>query len=612
MIRLKNHSPVPFRGWKRVTINDSLPFRSGVFSDSKTQFVVGSQEGVDTHVVDIQCELQPGEEQQWDIEQAVHRKVAVEQPWPADLIGWLGGTVRLNGRDMQAVSLEVDGAAVVAHMRRRVGRMFCVDLWIRWYPIEPWAEAEAVVTASNPATHDLFENAPDLRVTFGDAIVDVYGRGVGASLVPQDTQFADGQARAVPLTFAWPKHMRGSQDWASAAVVAYRSVSGVGITQATPFGNPVYPADFDVAKWVTRSVGQGDAVLHTWAPPALGIAPNSGQTGSQEGQQFVRGEALLDGSAGAEWATYLSACKFANRPCHHLEMDGRPIDVDKHPSLIMWNGRPLHQGSAKSPDMLGKPRGIPAWDVPGGWYGPDRQHRLMMTLAMGARQTGSRALHYLLEHQARLWLLDYRTDSGNATTDGPGSARSPFYEGWSAVLLHHNLRDRELAERIRVRMRERVLKSYMPAWGNLDVWHKVTADSVLSTLDRNTYQQAWMPYQQALGAWGLWAVGKYFDISEARHLAVQGAEAVTYHAWRWQPDGQWFFWDFLGYTGSLLAETEYVEGKGGHRTGWYESTWAIPGLAVLLEHNEAHQSARWIWQQVVQPNSWVPPGMKLL
>lgn len=607
-VRLTNYSGGPYEGFHRLNIDRAPPHQAGRVGDA--WYVVGRETGAETRVVDLWCRLTNGQSRTIDLSAST----AIDwQPPALPGASHFGGAAMLDDRPLEWLSLEPDGAAWCAHLHGRSGPMLHVDLWVTWWPDQPgWCTGEALVTASNPAVSDMETTVGPggLTLAFGDAVVLVPGRGIG-SLIAPGTRFADGQARGLPVAFLWPRHLLRASDWSSAGAVVAMGVAAVGIEQVAPWGNPTQPVNGRA--WAAQKFPGALAALHSWGPPVAGIAPTSTQTGSQEDQLFQGAELL--GYPGALWPAYLTACKWANRPCHHLELDGSLIDPAAHPRLVFWHSRP-HWHAHVSPDQLGKPRGLAPWDVPGEWFGPDREHWLVGRLCAASRATGSPMLQRLLAHQATALLLG-ETVAPGLSTSHTDAARSVGYFGLVAIQLDAGLQDRQLAARVRDRARARVLQVYVPEIGASlgDVWDARADDRIL--LDVNAqlpadarYTRGVMWWQQSLGAYGLDLLGEHLGIPEARALALRGAEAVVRHSWRRQPNGAWLCWENTGLRADSEPIPDLAQGRGGHRTGWFERSWMVPGLAVILRHRSDDPTARAIWQQVAAGGgSWVPPGV---
>lgn len=597
-IALANHGAHPFVGWVRRNIDWMPPHKAGQVEGAR--YVLGNSTGKDTRAIHVHVELQPGERRSLDMTES--------RPWdwapePPNGMSWFGGPIKLNGLTLPVLDIKTDGPAYVAHMRLRHGEMVS-EVWLTQYPGQPWAEGRILTVHSTPRTDKLLTQAPAIKLEFGNGIVYVEGREIWQPLADAKP-VADGQGNALPFSVFWPSHSTAKQG-ASWKMQAGGLIGCAALHRLLPDGNPQYAPGFDPMAWSRQHWRGAVDRLHDYGYPVVGIAPTSSQTGSQEDQLFVRGESLLPGGAGAEHVAYLSACKYAQRPCHHYEDSGAPLDLAAHPGMFFWSSRPHRL----SPDRLGKKRDLAAWDAPGNWFGPDREHWLLGTLAAAARIYGCPMLQRLLEHQATSFLAGETIDR-SLSTSHCDAARSVGYAGMVAVHLYEGLANRELADKVADRWVDRVEKVYVPELSGLPggIWDSRADESITADLDG--YQRGTMFWQQSLGAYGLDLACTIIGGKGGRDLALAAAKAVIAHAWRKQPNGRWIFWDNVGYTdGTVLPAAEYVEGKGAHRTGWFDHSWAVPGIATILRHEPYHAEALQIWDQVANGGgSWVPPGV---
>lgn len=606
--RLANVSPLAFDGWVRTTVDIRPRFAAGALPDG-TRYVLGSQVGLDVWAIDVHAHLAPTERRTIDLAAATETARPPVMP-PSDPIAFFGGWVSANGRPLWISSVEVDGASILCHVHGRVSPMLHVDAWLRWYPDQPgMVTGEALTTCSNGSVPDVLASAPDgVRLQFGDGLAYVIGAGWSDLVVPAGTDFADGQARAVPVVFLWPQRILGADQFAQAAAAVQRSLGAVGIAKLWPHGSPTYPPDFNAAAWpLSQAFGEGSTLweaakrrLHTWEPGVIGPNTNSGDTGAQWDQVFVGGEPMLPGGVGNEQLVYLSALKLAARPCHHLEADGRQADPVDHPNCVFWSGRP-HWHTGVSPDQLGKTQGITI-EQTHGWMGPDREHWLYNTVAAASRMVDSPALQHELAQQARLFLFGETVRPGYSTS-GPDAARSIGWAGIMAVHLWRGLEDRGLAARLRARYEDRVRLVYVPITGAsaLDIWD-VRTDSGFGV------GKAWAAWQQSIGAYGLWLAGDVFGLDDAKAIALRGAKACLAYNWIKQGDR------YHG-VGNIAfpppTDTAYLG-----RTWpapWFETTWDLPALWVVLQAEPGNAKARAVWSQALADlgsarRSWVPPG----
>lgn len=602
-VKVGNNSGAPFSGWVRTKV-DHRPPRDVGQVDGAT-YVLGRRTGLDTWAVDLRMQLAAGERRTIDLAAAAPApRPAVALP--SDLMAHFGGWITVGGVPLGPVAVAVDGAAVTAHLAGRIAPMFFVDVWARWYPDEPGLIAgEAVVTCSNGSIPDMGGTiAADMRLAWGDGLVSVAGAGWGGPLVPAGTSFADGQARAVPFAVGWTRHIAvggaaENRAWAQLGAAAGLSVTAIGVDRLWPDGNPQNQPGFDAVEWSKALFPTALRHLHTWEPGVVGPNPNSGDTGAQEDQVFVRGEPFAAGGVGAEQVAYLGALELFSRPCHHLEADGRQADPADHPQAVFWSGRP-HWHHGVSPDQLGKVGALPDTH---GWSGPDREHWLYNTVAAAARMIESPALQHELEQQARIFLFGETTKPGWSTS-GPDAARSV---GWASILAVHlwrNLEDRALAERVLVRWQDRARNVYLPVLGAkpLDIWDVRVDD------DRLGDGAMWMAWQQSIGSYGLWLAAREFNMPVIRDLALRAARRCL--ASNWIKQGSRYHG--VGNIQFPPPPDSAYEGKVWPEP-WFETTWDLPAIWVVLQEDPADQKARAVWAQAIADlgagrRSWVPPG----
>lgn len=578
-MRLRNHSTSPFRGWIRTTTDTEL---SGPVSVGAVEIVPARRIGLDVHAVDVWCHLSPNEALELDLEHAQPSNWWPPQA-PADPVAHFGGEPMLNGAPMLLVGYAQDGAAWRAHYAARFGRMFLCDLWLRWYPDQPAiVEAECMVTCSNADVPDMGETLPDFRLTWGDSWQ------IGA-LPKAGMRFADGQARAFPLSFVWKRHLRTALDWSTAGCIVNHQIGAVGVSRLLPGGNPTLPADFNLPAWAAQHWQRSQDILTTWEHPQLGPAADTGQTGAVEDQCFVGGEALIPGGTGAEWINYFAALATSGHPMHHYERDGTVVDKDRRPGLRMFYSRPHTSGG----DRLNKPRDLSIEEA-SGWNGPDAQHWTINRLAAAARLKDSPACQRLLEHHARNYLIQLTTTPGWSTS-AIWSAREVGWEGIAAVHLYRCLEDRGLAERVKAHWQERVTK-IIARYADEPKWDVRKDDARLGS------GEWWMPWQQALGVYGLDLACEILGPESGRMFAKEGAEHILFDAWVRE--------------GDRLVEYELLALDGRRsRSGMFATAWLPLAVATVLRHESANPLAREVWQQIVADANgdgrWLDPGALL-
>lgn len=658
-VSVANYSSMPFLGWVRTTVSNCPLMDAGtvrVGDRSEVVFVRGPQWGTMARIVDLHVELGPNETLVVDLAQAAPHLWNAPPARP-DPVGHFGGWPSINGMALSPVSVETEAAGVAMHFRGRFGAMF-VDFWALWRDDEPGlVHGEVVACASDPLSPFVVTGTQDLVLSWGDALVRVHGADASwGGPVVASSFFASGQARGVPVTLWWLRHLSADSALAMFAA-AQRTIAVRGVDRLLPNGNPALPESFDANRWMMIYARDSLRRLHTWEPALLGPAPESGVTGSQEDQVFVRGESFAPGGLGAEHVAYLAALKLLNRPCHHLQPSGAIVDpTTAMPRLIYWDGKP-HWSESVSPNRLGKPR-MPTLAEASGWSGPDVEHWLINTLAAAAILNPSRALQWELEHQAMIYLGQW-TDTPGWSTTQPYASRAVGWEAIAVVHLWRAMVNRPLAARVRVRWMSRWRDVIEPAYANRAIVDVRKDDPRLGAGDW------WLPWQQSVAAYGLDLIGEVFGVDEARSVAKGLAEAVVVHAWteiggRWMsapvapvpPTGPhpdqafaesvsapidmrkaraWVHADTgvprwtpplppgIDPAVVLLAQpNELVAGdaEAFDPAPLFDESFNLYGMvmapAVLLRTNPANERARAIWRQCVADNrghSWLPPGV---
>lgn len=204
-MRLRNFTTSPVRGWFRTTTDVELGPKVRAYGHD---IVRGRKIGVDCWAIDVWAQIGAGETLEIPLDDADPYDDWTPGAVPNDIVGHFGGVPALNGKALDLVSIQPDGAGFRGHYRVRIGRMFNVDLFLGpWYPDHPAiVPAEVMLTCSNPEVPDMGDTLPELRLTFGDGYL--YG-----TLPKPGMRCADGQARIIPVCFVWPRHLRTPEDW---------------------------------------------------------------------------------------------------------------------------------------------------------------------------------------------------------------------------------------------------------------------------------------------------------------------------------------------------------------------------------------------------------------
>lgn len=620
-IRFENLSASSVRVWKRTTIDVQPPHLSGRCEDG-TEYVVARSAPDGLFIVDVLVSLGSGERKTVDLAKS-QRIDFFPGEMPADIGAHFGGPLTVAGAPMQIRSIKIEGAGLTVRAFARFGKAMAAETWLRFAPSMPQIVfGEVAITCSNPLVPDQQETVGAVRLAFGDSFCCMPTRSPAEPIVAAGTTFADGQSRIVPFSFVWPRHVKASAEWASIGAMVHHEIAAVGVSRLFVNGNPHYPQGFSGRAWAVSKIEHALRAMTTWEPAACGPAPMSLTTGDQEEQVWTRGEALLPNAAPAVLVTYLSALKLAARPCHHLEVDGRQLDIGAHPDLVMLTGRP-HYSRVVSPDQLGKAdQNVGEW-MTNGWIGPDRQHWFYKVVVAAYRYTGSDACQWMLENQARLYFFS-ETVRPNWSTSDYDSSRSV---GWAGLLvsdLWSTLEDRTLAGIVAQRWRDRVLLVYIPKLGSAPgaIWQVFLDDPRVMAPE-----PGWATWQQSLGAYGLDLGCRVIPGCDprGRQIARDAAFAVLDHGWTKHPDGWWRDWPFMLWThaGKVASEpyvrapdSRYADGSvanGGWAAPRYMfSTWMVPHIALVLQHEPDNAKALDILAQQqawAAKRSWFPPEL---
>lgn len=673
MLIVGNFSQTRFIGWCPGTVYDPTLAHGACNVALKCPAMVPANQGTQHAPVDVWVgerlgqvrsawalvDLEPGQVLAIDVANGTRIPNPHVPMVPKEVMADPAGTHQptINGLPLQLVPnehgqvIEQDGPALRAHWRGRVGLATWADLMIAWVPSEAWARFELVLNTANPsvsATSETFPNGFELRI--GNGIVGFLGSRFGRIL--ERDSMAQGQGRAFAGAVYWPHlgsdvnvEMLGGLLHGSPAMVDQQLrdvVAGLGV--------PERADGFNVRAFVARTYPEAAQVMFRWQQhSAMGVAANSGVTGAQEEQCFSAKGAECFGmgieNVIAAVSRYLVALTVWKRPCHWREADGRLLDFDTHPQLVLWSSMP-HWHTGVSPDRLGMAQ-LPTDFERHNWMGPDREHWFYGSTWLASMLFGSRALQLELEAQARLVWFGETVRPGLSTSNA-GSARGVGWFGIVATALWCCLRDRNVASRVRARAIDRGRMVWVPQLSRPAqpaIWDQRRDDRLSNELakhyedilmpDGSTiptsptlppaaisyrtvyhYPLAWMPYQQAVGAAGADIMGEAFGLPEVRAVALQGALAVVELAYTEDPERAFREWEVLGIPegGGPLPPSEMVQGQGAHSTGWFRHAWLPLAAWVVLRHNPTHARARAIYDRLLGEAKagqgtldWLPP-----
>lgn len=591
---------------------------------------------------------------------AIDLAQASEVPKPAMRGAMVVAQLTVNQIPLQVVSedgqtlVEYDGPAMRVHLRAKVSATVWCDVWLSSVPGERWSRFEAQFNAADPTVPITVEDLPagfDLR--YGSCLVGFLGSRFGP--VMRMDSMAQSQARQFAGVI-FDQSGATHEDIDSATALLQGAPFGVDqrLEQVVAgLGVPERGATFSAARLVYAKFSECIKSLYAWPSPGIGIAQNSVQTGEQEDQCFsARGTECFGGlpvNAQAAFMRYAVALGYAKRPCMWREPNGDLLHWEGHQDLVLWSGN-IHPSRAVSPDRRGLESPSNTVDTHL-WWGPDREHWFNGSLFLAAMLTGSRALQFQLENQARVvWYQE--TVDPRLSTSHPGAARAVGWFGILAVGLWNTLRDRRTAERVRERALQRIDlysreldTAKWPAW--VDVRNDPRLSKDLACTYRNVrvvdpsteegtrvieevnelpvgvvsysvnylWPRAVMVYQQALCAFGLQVMGEAFESSAATILAGRVAEPVVRFGYTGDEEAGWLEWSLVGVPpgdGPLPPE-QYVAGQGANR-GSFRHAWMPLALWVLLRQEPGHTRARQIWDSLRREVStggdvlaWFPP-----
>ena len=516
-IRLKSYATTPTHGWVRCTTDhwqdsDLVPT---VLELGKVKIVPGRKVGNGVRMIDVCAKLEPTEGVEIKLEDAqAYYETPYDQFDPEQVAKMVPVPV------VDRVALEIhsarrDGAHTLIEWRNEDG----LTVVFGWVAVdEPWL-LQGEVIFYGPPEQQWFA-MDDIALSFPNGICALDGLQF-RPLLARGEKIADGQCRAYRFSCLFAQHLLGQSpiEWQTADAKIRNLLNGYGLNQLYPtLGNPRQPA-LDPVAWVNSKTVPTRSALNGYSTAGVGVAATSGVTGAQEDQFFVGAEMVH--LPGGHWPRYYAALGQFRRPCHFLEANGEHLDLNGHPQLVMWDSRP-HYDPRVSPDQLGRSFRVRAADA-SGWFGPDEEHLLFNSVFVAARATGSFALQRLMEHQAINWMFSKTVDP-KLSTSRPGAARAVGYECWAAWLLWHGLERRDLAERVLERSRQRVDLVLLPK-----LQAKVQKDGVWDArkddprLGQGRY---WMPWQQAVGSFGLSVLADLLKHGPAQSFAMEAANTV--------------------------------------------------------------------------------------
>jgi len=399
------------------------------------------------------------------------------------------------------------------------------------------------------------------------------------------TQLADGQMVTVRFV-AWLRGAQLNQILSSLSVEAEATANYYG-----PLGNPALHPQSPGNRWAAENVGRVYVAetAPTLVAMPIGPAARTGTTGEQEDQFWPGAELYGDGLSGL--ALSRRASYRLGHPCNFREPDGSIALAKNHPGTRLWDGRPLFSIST---DRLGKVSDL-TLEQAGGFSGPDIEHWSLQRLFLAARLTGDTALQMRLGHQAQVYLMQ-RTDDPAASSSAIFGVRSLYYECLLVIGLHTNLRDRGMAADVVARFASRCRRVIIPFLSAKpgDIWDVRTDDLRLGT------GEWWLPYQQAMAAFGLAHAAKCLPgLPEGlAELAARGARVVADRAFHQRQDGTWASYSACAVNGRTTDDDTFFH---------YGLPFVWDALPELTERDEAIRQQQLVTADTYRLQKFMPP-----
>jgi hypothetical protein len=488
-LQIHNYGPDEFSGWIR-TVTDFYRADPVAMVDptTGTYVVPGGVAGHGRWYIDVLVRIggQSRIEIPWDR----------FRPMRQDVLDTLAADINVEeirqrfGADYAAL----DGAAVLLRSERFYDG---VKRWtfIRYYAGDAHAVMEGVAVAAREGGAEMVPHLPAGWSTYLQTIhlqryrlADGQGMAWSALLFDAHALLTRGGAERARLVGEFQVHAQALQALFSGGT-----------------GWPLFVGD--VAEWVNRH-SRCWQVLAGWDRGTLGPEKDVSGTGAQEDQLFVGGEGKVPGA----WVPrYWAALGTWRHPCHVLHLDGSWPDPDRD-FCAYHLGRP--RASYGGNTTLGRTT-WPSKVAANGWAnGADPEHWLLGNLYAVLGLAATPAGQLQARFHAMAWLFSCTVREGLTTTRRAGTAREFGYKCWVAFQLWHMLDDRDLAERIRQRVLE-----WLPQAADamrrkvVNGWWDPREDSRLGP---GKWAMAW---QQVLGGWAGWRLGRLFNLDELAEWA---------------------------------------------------------------------------------------------
>jgi len=265
---------------------------------------------------------------------------------------------------------------------------------------------------------------------------------------------------------------------------------------------------------------------------------NSAQTGNQPDFGVARGELVV--TAHQPWALFdyrFSVQAWMLRPYSHKEANGDPVKAANHPNTKLYN---LSIDTRFGSDFLGFPNPVPYSEF---WTGSDAQHRSDNLLYAMYALTRDPSIKATIDDLIQCSLMEIKTYQQYGL---PNSIESP--RGWGRPLLAMAHACSMGFNDIRANMVEMA-----------DVMHDCASMNKIVQDDKHTVRtlsnngskygwvdasgrpiRAWVCWEEAIGAIGLWATFMVTGDYKYRQTALEIARTIVRHAFFKTSDGKWY------------------------------------------------------------------------
>ena len=306
--------------------------------------------------------------------------------------------------------------------------------------------------------------------------------------------------------------------------------------------------------WINENGGD------PWGEPRIGLSKRPANTGDQEdfgACSLAPCLALPGGGPLGLLEARFAAYATARRPGYNRAPDGELLELIKHADCVYW-GQSIHYHPNVSPYQHGKAPWHPAPDTHG-WHGWDNEHVSLNGLAGTYLLTGSPLLRHLIECNVEAWLFGATIRPGWPTTNR-GASRSVGRTLSAMAWAYACTGDSRILQRMTARL-DTSFGDILEAIGDRP---EVLVLNVHGRDGRKLggRYRFWMPWQEALGLYGLDAAARVTGSPRYKRLALEISRTLTAHGW-WLPDlngTDWKIGDAIRYLedGSALSREAYL------------------------------------------------------